>query len=151
MTKYVLTILVVGLLLAAEDKKGDAQKDQEALQGTWKAVSSERDGKDQTDLAKGLTLTFDKENFTWKKGDEVLLKGTFKLDPSKKPRAIDIAVMQIGKDEVKDKEMQGIYELDKGTLKWCATDGGRDTARPKEFATKTGTRVFLVTFKKQRP
>ncbi len=38
--KYVVTVLVVGLLLGAEQKKGDAKKDREALQGTWMPVSS---------------------------------------------------------------------------------------------------------------
>ena len=33
MTRSVLTVLVVGLLLAAEEKKGDAKKDKKALQG----------------------------------------------------------------------------------------------------------------------
>ena len=35
-TKYLLAVLVIGLILGAEEKKDNAKKDQEALQGTWK-------------------------------------------------------------------------------------------------------------------
>jgi uncharacterized protein (TIGR03067 family) len=147
--KYTLMALAVGLLLAAEDKKDDAKKDQEALQGTWRPVSSEQGGKDQTDEAKEYTLTFDKDTFTVKKGDEVIIKGTFKVDPSKKPKAIDMTVTEGRRDDDKGKEVLGIYEVDKDSLKWCTAEpGGKD--RPKAFATKEGTKDLLVTLKKEK-
>ena len=150
MTKYVLTVLVAGLLLAAEAKKEDAQKDQEALQGTWRPVSSEQGGKDQTDEAKEHALIFEKDTFTVKRGDQVLLKGTFKVDPSKKPRAIDMTITEGRRDDDKGKELHGIYELTKDGLKWCTSmPGGTD--RPKEFSTKEGTRELFVTLKKEKP
>src|SRR5262252_4202232 len=101
MTKYVLAVFGTALLLSpvpAADKD-DAKKDQEALQGTWKPVSSEQGGKDQGDEAKEHTLIFEKDTFTVKRGDQVLLKGTFKLDPSKKPKAIDMTVTEGHRDE----------------------------------------------------
>jgi uncharacterized protein (TIGR03067 family) len=150
MTKYVLTVLVAGLLLAAEAKKEDAQKDQEALQGTWRPVSSEQGGKDQTDEAKEHALIFEKDTFTVKRGDQVLLKGTFKVDPSKKPRAIDMTITEGRRDDDKGKELHGIYELTKDGLKWCTSEPG-GTARPKGFSTKEGTKELLVTFKKEKP
>jgi hypothetical protein len=59
MTKYVLTVLVAGLflspVLAAEEKKDDAKKDKEALQGAWRIVSSEAGGKDRTEEAKATS------------------------------------------------------------------------------------------------
>ena len=44
----------------------------------------------------------------------------------------------------------GIYELGKDTLKWCAGEPGTED-RPKEFATKEGTKGMLVNFKKEKP
>ena len=82
MTKYLLAVLVIGLILGAEGKKDDAKKDQEALQGAWKVVSSEAGGKDQTEEFKDHLLVFEGDTFALKKGDEIGLKGTFKLDPS---------------------------------------------------------------------
>ncbi len=149
MMKYVLTVLVVGLLIGAENKKGDAKKDQEALQGTWQPVTSEQAGKDQSEDAKEYRLIFDKDTFTVKKGDEVVVKGTFKVDPTKKPRTIDMTVTEGRREEDKGKEMHGIYELTKDGLKWC-TSGPGGTERPKEFATKEGTRDLFVTLKKEK-
>jgi uncharacterized protein (TIGR03067 family) len=154
MTNCVMTVFMAGLLLsivpAAEEKKDDTKKDQEALQGTWKAVSSEQGGKEQGDEAKEHTLTFEKDTFTVKRGDQVQVKGTFKLDPSKKPKAIDMTVTESRRDEHKGKEMHGIYEMTKDGLKWCTSMPG-DTDRPKEFSTKEGTRDLCVTLKKDKP
>ena len=154
MTKYALTVLVAGIILAAvtaaEEKKDDVKKDRDALQGNWQAVSSEQGGKDQGDEAKEHTLTFEKDTFTVKRGGEVAVKGTFKLDPSKKPKAIDMTITEGRRDDDKGKELHGIYELTKDGLKWCTSmPGGTD--RPKEFSTKEGTRDLCVTLKKDKP
>ncbi len=149
MKRYVVMVLVAGLLLAADTKKDDAKKDQEALLGIWRPVSSEQGGKEQNDEAKEHALIFDKDTFTVKKGDEVRIKGTFKIDPSKKPKTIDMTITEGRRDEDKGMELHGIYELDKDTLKWCTSEpGGRD--RPKEFATKEGTKDLLVSLKKEK-
>jgi uncharacterized protein (TIGR03067 family) len=149
MKRYVVTVLVAGLLLAADTKKDDAKKDREALQGAWKVVSSEVGGKDQTEEFKDHLIVFKGDTFALKKGDEVGLKGTFKLDPSKKPRAIDITITEGGEGD-KGKVLHGIYELGKRTLKWCTSvPGGTD--RPKEFSTQEGVNHMLVKLKKDKP
>jgi len=150
MTRCVVTLLAVGVLLAADAPKDDAKKDQQALQGTWTLVSAEQGGKDQTEEAKEHTLTFEGDTFSVKKGDEVKVKGTFKVDPSKKPRAIDMKITEAKKEQDNGKELHGIYELTKDGLKWCTDEpGGED--RPTEFAAKEGTKHMLVTFKKDKP
>jgi uncharacterized protein (TIGR03067 family) len=149
MMKYLLTALVVSLLLAAEDKKDEVKKDQEALQGTWRFVSSETGGKDQTEEFKDHLLVFEGDTFALKKGDEVGLKGTFKLDPSKKPRSIDMTITEGGREGDKGKVLHGIYEPEKDTLKWCTAEPG-GTDRPKEFSTKEGINHMLVTLKKEK-
>jgi uncharacterized protein (TIGR03067 family) len=149
-TKYLLAVLVIGLILGAEEKKDDAKKDQETLQGTWKVVASETGGKDQTEEFKDHLLVFEGDTFALKKGDEIGVKGTFKLDPSEKPRAIDVTITEDGREGDKGKVLHGIYELDKGTLKWCTAEPG-GTDRPKEFSTKEGINYMLVTLKKDKP
>ena len=154
MTKYALTVLVAGLLLstvlAAEEKKDDAKKDQEALQGTWKPVSSEQRGKDQGEEAREHALIFEKDTFTVKRGDEVVAKGTFKLDPAKSPKAIDMTITEGREDKDKGKEVRGIYQLDKTTLKWCFSEPGV-AERPTEFATKEGDKRIFATLTKDKP
>ena len=150
MTKCLFTVLLVGLLLGAEGKTDDAKKDQEALQGAWKVVSSEAGGKGQTEQFKDHLLVFEGDTFALKKGNDVGLKGTFKLDPSEKPRAIDMTIAEGGQEGDKGKVLHGIYELSKGTLKWCTAEPG-GTDRPKEFSTKEGINHMLVTLKKDKP
>jgi uncharacterized protein (TIGR03067 family) len=149
MPRYIVTVLVAGQLLAAEGKKGDAKKDQEALQGAWKVVAVERGGKAEQDPGQ-FVMAFTKDTFAVKRGDEVIVKGTFQLDPSKSPKAIDMTITEAKKDQDKGKEVHGIYELGKDSLKWCAAEPGQK-GRPKEFSTKEGSQDMLVTFKKESP
>jgi uncharacterized protein (TIGR03067 family) len=150
MTRYVVTVLVAGLLLGAAPapKEDDAKKDREALQGTWKIVSSEEDGKTQEE-AKESMVDFQKDTFTIKRGDELVAKGTFKLDPSKKPKTIDIRITEGPREGDKGLEYHGIYEVDKDTMRWCMNTEGKD--RPKEFTTKEGTNHSLLTLKRVKP
>ena len=151
MTKYLLTVVAAGLLLSTSlaADKDDVKKDQEALQGAWRAESSERGGKAQGEEAKEHLLVFEKDTFTIKRGDQVLLRGTFKLDPTKKPKAIDMTVTEGRGDDDKGKEVHGIYELTKDGLRWCASEPG-NADRPKEFTTKEGSKDLLVTLKKEK-
>jgi uncharacterized protein (TIGR03067 family) len=144
MTRCIVTALAVGLLVAADDTK----KDREQLQGTWRAVSSEQGGKAQKN-AKEHLLIFDGDTFTLKSGDQVFAKGTFTLDPAQSPKAIDMTITEGLREQDKGKQVHGIYELGKDTLKWCTANPG-DRDRPAEFATKEGTKHMLVTLRKEK-
>jgi uncharacterized protein (TIGR03067 family) len=136
MARYVVAALAAALLLSAApaaDKDG-AKKDQEALQGTWKVVSAERNGR-PTDEVKDFRVTFEKDAYTLRAKDSVISKRTFKIDPSKIPKTIDLKVAE---GQEKGKEACGIYELTKGGgWRWRSGDTGQED-RPKEFATKEG-------------
>jgi uncharacterized protein (TIGR03067 family) len=151
MTRYILTALVTGLFLTTDPPKKDdpSPKDKEALQGAWRIVSSETGGRDHTEEAKGHLLVFEGDTFALKKGDQVGLRGTFQLDPSKRPRAIDLTITEGGREGDKGKVLHGIYELGRGTLKWCTSEPG-GTDRPKEFSTREGVNHMLVTLKKAK-
>jgi uncharacterized protein (TIGR03067 family) len=148
MTRCISMVLVAGLLVAADTKKDDAKKDQEALRGVWTLVSTQVGGKDSVEEPKGTNLVIDGDTFTIKKGDEVRIKGTYKIDPSKTPKAIDLTITE-GKERDKGKILLGIYELGKEGLKWCSSEPG-GTERPMEFSAKEGSKDFLVTLKKEK-
>jgi uncharacterized protein (TIGR03067 family) len=149
MNRYVVTALVAGLLHgAAPAPQDDAKKDKEALQGTWRPVSSEQEGEDTLAAAKQYTFTFDKDTFTVKRDDQLILKGTFKVDPSKSPKAIDMTITEGRRDDEKGQEAHGIYEFTQDGLKWCTSEPGRKE-HPKEFATKKGSNDLYVTLKKE--
>jgi uncharacterized protein (TIGR03067 family) len=130
--------LVTGVGLSCRAQ--DARTDREQLQGVWRFVSMERDGKAETPFG---DLTFEGDTFTVKQGGLLVVTGTFTLDPSQTPRAIDLNVTEAERGE----EIRGIYELGTDTLKWCLEEPGKD--RPKEFATK-GTGHYLYTLDRKK-
>src|SRR4051812_14934800 len=81
--------LAVAALSAADAE--DAKKDLEKMQGTWLLVAGERDGKKFTEEeVKKTKLIIKGDTFRIPKSDVgTSQEGTFKIDPSKKPKEID--------------------------------------------------------------
>jgi uncharacterized protein (TIGR03067 family) len=143
MRQALLAVLGIGVLMASLAIAQDAvKKDRDALQGKWIIVSVERDGKAQ-DNFKDATRVFagDKYNITTKSG--TTLTGTFQLDPSKTPKAMN---MMPGEGQYKGKTLQGIYELNGDNLKICFAEPGKD--RPKDFTSRSGQ--VLAIHKRQK-
>ena len=140
-----LTAFAAALLVALSAQAGDdaaLKKERAALQGVWKIVSFEAfDGK--KDDVVGATLDFDKDgkNLTFVHGGETK-KGMFKLNPAGKPKEIDIIPGDDGKT------LEGIYQLEKGSLKICLCTG--NDGRPTEFAVKDGKKFTLITLERAK-
>src|SRR5439155_10659564 len=120
---------------AADDPKAVAvKKDLEQLKGAWIATSYVKDMKPapEADL-KMMKLAIDGDQVSFTKGKD-LRKSTYKLDPTQKPKTVDI-VMIDGPD--KGKMLQGIYEINGDEFKICLAL--LDKPRPKEFAAKPET------------
>ena len=158
MSRCVTTVLVAGLLAAAAPAlKGDdavkdeaAMKDIDKLQGTWKLVGQEHEGK-VIEGTNEVLMVFDKDTFSYKIGGEVGFTATFKLDPSKKPKAIDMTSTENKLiPESKGMTTQAIYDLDGDTFRLAEPWAGF-TERPKEFTTKKGSRFTVGTYKRVKP
>jgi uncharacterized protein (TIGR03067 family) len=146
MKRLLLLVLPAALLLAAE-AADDAKKDLEKLQGEWVMAALEVDGKlVPEEKLQGTILTI--------KGDKYIVavkdskhEVTIKLDPSQKPKAIDMSfpdgtnLPKIGK---------GIYKIDGDTFVLCRAQA-TDNPRPTEFGTWPNTGYFLVTWKRKAP
>jgi uncharacterized protein (TIGR03067 family) len=140
----VLFLATAGLALAA-DAKDDAKKELEKLQGTWVMVSSERGGKKMSeDEVKAFQRTVKGDEYIVLHNGETLVKGTFTIDPTKKPKTID-ALRSEG--ENKDTPMRGIYEIDGDTYKVCFAPPGME--RPTEFVSKEGSMHVISVWKRQ--
>jgi uncharacterized protein (TIGR03067 family) len=138
--KKLLVVLTVGLLLGA-DAKDDGKKELEKFQGEWTVESGERDGqKFPEEVAKSLKRTVKGDKTIVSREGQVVAEGTITLDPTKKPKTIDIKLDASGET------VQGIYELDGDTLKICYAAPGMP--RPKEFATKEGSGLTLGVWKR---
>ncbi len=142
----IVGMFAAGLSFAADAKKDSAKTDQEKFNGSWKAVSVEYDGKEvPKDAVDKISLLVKGEDYTFTRGDDVV-KGTHKLDASKKPKTID-AVRSEG--EGKGKPLLGIYELTDDAYKVCFGPPGGD--RPTEFVSKPGSKVRLIVMKREKP
>jgi uncharacterized protein (TIGR03067 family) len=135
-----------GCLLVVLSAHGgdDAQKKEKAaLQGVWKIVAFETPDGKKDDIV-GATLEFDKDgkNITFTKGNETK-KGTFTINPAGKPKEIDITT-----DE--DKKLEGVYAIEKNTLKLCLTPPDSKDGRPAEVALKDGKKHVLITLEKSK-
>jgi uncharacterized protein (TIGR03067 family) len=140
-----LWVVALASLAAGGTSQGENRKDAgedflKNIQGTWKFVSQEVDGKPRTkeELAK-QTITFDGDKWTVRRDGKVIQAGTHKFDPDKKPPQVD-AVVAEGED--KGNTMLGIYEMKGDTLKVCFDPKGKE--RPTDFTSKAGRMTAVV-------
>src|SRR5215467_12354540 len=134
LSKCLWVVAIASLAAGGNSRGGDeAENGKDVLkkiQGTWKFVSQEIDGKalPKEEVAKH-TITFAGDKWTVRSEGKVVQAGTHKFDPTKKPAQVDAAVTE-GED--KGSTMLGIYELKGDTIKVCFDPKGKE--RPKEFS-----------------
>jgi uncharacterized protein (TIGR03067 family) len=144
MRARVFVVLAAGLLVGADDKAGT--KDQDRIQGTWAVTSAQRGGKAVDMTAEGhipREFAFDGEKVTLRAGDR-MHEGMFKLDPDTKPRSLTLT-----SKEDAGRTIVGAYTLDGDTLTLCVDEANMQE-RPKELASKEGTRLVVVVFKRDK-
>ena len=147
--KKLVLVLAVGLLVGADgaDKK-EAKADKDKMQGTWEVVSAERMGKAMPD-PKEHKLVIEGDTLAVQRGDKVMFKGKFKLDPAQKPRTLDLEITEGGGEKYKGKVSRGIYVVDGDTLKWCNAEPGVED-RPNQFATNGEKNHMLIVLKREK-
>jgi uncharacterized protein (TIGR03067 family) len=124
----------------------DAKEDGKAIQGTWVPISAELGTEKLPEEAlKDMKLTLTDGKYSVEFG-KMLDKGTFTLDPGKKPASMDIEGTE---GPNKGKTFPAIYELSGDSLKVCYDLAGK--ARPTEFKTMPKTMTFLVVYKRVKP
>jgi uncharacterized protein (TIGR03067 family) len=142
--------LVAGVSLsgaADEAKEKAVKKELKALEGTWKLVSREVDGKkDSEESVKDVTATWNEAGtITVRGGEKVITRVTTTLDPTKKPKTTDGTFTE-GED--KGKTVLGIYELEGDTFRVCLARAG--DKRPTEFSAKAGSGHTLMVYKREK-
>jgi uncharacterized protein (TIGR03067 family) len=141
--------LVFALLgtTAAQTPEQRLKREEEKLAGVWRLTGMEAEGQ-KVPLKEGslMTLTFKAGKFTVQVGSkDELQEGTYKIDPSKSPRAIDINRTN-GPEE--GRRQVGIYELTGNLLKICASEASKD--RPTNFDTRDKPGYTVLLFKRTR-
>lgn len=119
-----------GLLMAAA-LKAEVPNDAHALQGTWRLSAGEADGKalPEKQLEEGK-LVIKGDDYTVVLADRGTVTGTQKLDPTTKPKTIDI-MDSSGPDA--GKTCLGIYELQGDEFRVAFAPPGQP--RPAKFST----------------
>jgi uncharacterized protein (TIGR03067 family) len=141
-------ILLAAMSLAAPLLAADpAAKGSGKIEGTWTAVSAERNGeKMPEDQVKKLKLIITADKFKADAGDEKH-EADYKIDATKKPATIDVTPLDGAE---KGKTILGIYALQGDELKIClARPGGNE--RPTEFASKADSETLLIVLKRDKP
>jgi uncharacterized protein (TIGR03067 family) len=132
---FTLVLGVVSMTPAA-----DEADDAKLIQGTWvvdPAVYKDVKDKEVIKEMKAVRVIFAGDSFTMKHPPGNEEKGAFRLDPSRKPKQIDLT-NRLGK-------AQGIYELGQDRLKLCWTREFEKRGRPTKFAhAKEGNDPFLL-------
>jgi uncharacterized protein (TIGR03067 family) len=160
MTLRIGAALVAALLVApnplvAADPMDELKKEKAKLKGTWVVQSFETDGK-QVDELKGMMFVFNGNEFTSKALYQVSANGTYKLNPSKKLKEIDLVVDRGGGLKT---TTRAVYTCEGDELKIYAavSEVGRDARgrvvdkpgeRPKATDGKAGAVITLTREKK---
>jgi len=130
------------LCFAADAKEKAVKQEMEKLQGTWKVLKSIKEGKAASDddlKDKQVVIAGDKLTGKGGKRDET---ASFTIDPEKKPATIDLTF------EKAKPTIQGIYELDKDTLKICVSLG--KDKRPSEFKSTGNSGTSLLVLEREK-
>jgi uncharacterized protein (TIGR03067 family) len=106
----------------------DVNKDLESLQGTWRLISAEKKGAERSKSELSVfRRVINGNEMIFYKGDKVINRASFKIDPLKTPKEIDVFF--------NGKPRFGIYMLKDNSLTLCFAPSGKD--RPTAFKTST--------------
>src|SRR5271156_5601137 len=132
MSGYCQLVVLLAALLPGDNQEQTLKKEYQQLQGNWVVTDAEQNGQ-PLDRIKDGTLTVKDQGIAVKTKSGTELKGDLRIDPSKKPRAMDFVHLE---GPLKDKTWEAIYELDGDTLKICYAEADSGKERPKEFKTQ---------------
>lgn len=120
--------------------------DLERMQGAWRLVRREKDGKaDSPDVIKDVRMLQRETafSFTGAASGSGASQGTFVINATQKPKTMD---RMPSDGPQKGKTLPGIYELTGDTLTLCISVAGKD--RPSAFASGPGS--VLSVFQREK-
>jgi RNA polymerase sigma factor (sigma-70 family) len=147
-------VLTLKRVKDGKDKSADKPKDdKEAIQGVWKVESVATGGKEgmndnDEDLnkLKSSKFIFTAEKLTIQPDRAGPQVASYKLDPTKKPKELDLTPEDDGRSD-KVPAIPAIYSLEADVLKLCLPPPA-DRTRPTELATREGDKTVLFTLKR---
>jgi len=145
---FALGILLLGWTGCSttfRSKDDVARKEQDGIQGTWKLVALEYDGKQAPpEIVAALKLVFRGDTLTFTPGEPGFTNYKYKLDPAAKPPRFALTHAD-GPDEGQTE--QGISLLDGDHLKICF---GKADKRPVELTATAGSGQGMYSLERER-
>lgn len=140
-----LLILPLAFLIAMVSQGDVAKNDLAKFQGNWRLLAAERDGKKMApDEVMKIRLTIQGDRFVLRKDLVVISEGTFKLDPTRKPKEIDETIT-FGPN--KGKVFQAIYDITDEEHRICFAAAGQE--RPRSFTSAAGSGHLFQIWKRE--
>jgi uncharacterized protein (TIGR03067 family) len=121
-----------------DDVGSAADREREKLNGHWVARSNHPD-------EPVVKLFFVGRRFTVKWADQSFDQGTYRVDPQKEPRTVDL---EVANGAHAGKTFQGIYRWQRGELQWCCA--GPECERPAQFTANPECNITLCEFIRDR-
>ncbi len=143
-------LLAVAMIAAADDAKDKEEaikKDRRLYEGTWRIVALVVNGDKSAEADAKKFSVVNGADGSWSlrsEGNEIN-RGRNILDPSKKPKTIDVIVFDGDKD---GQTILGIYEITAKTRRLCYVSTGLE--RPTEFTSTAANQQVLVTFEREK-
>ena len=134
MRQVLLLLFVAGTCIAAQPSDDAVKKELKLFHGKWACVGGQgMDGKPVAeDEIKRTSMVVEGNKFSIKQNDNVIIEGTFTVDPTKKIKTIDVDLKKPGEGKV-----LGIYQIDGDMRKSCfATNDAK--GRPDGFRKEAG-------------
>jgi uncharacterized protein (TIGR03067 family) len=139
--KKILITTITGLLALLPLMTAYSLDDSKFIEGNWLIIEAEIGGKKIPDEGfRGRRLSLKDGKYSSEND-----LGEYKIDPKAKIRSIDITFTE---GSNKGKTILAIYELQNDSLRICYDLDGK--SRPKEFMTKSGTKQFMVTYRREK-
>ena len=132
---FLLAVALVGAASAL------AQEASAALQGRWVVVDAEHNAKPMKTLNGGV-MTVTGTAFEIRTASGNMLKGTLKLDPSRKPAQMDMV-------HADGTVWEAIYETAGDTFRLNYVQKGEKDPRPGTFKTSEKTEESLIILKRE--
>jgi uncharacterized protein (TIGR03067 family) len=114
------------------------------LEGSWTAMSTERDGAPANDLM-GHRIEFDGDRFRITKDGTLLFGGRFTANTDKTPAQIDFTIEE---GPAKGQHWAGIYKLENDGLTVCDNAPNPAAPRQQDFTAPKGSGYVCLTFRR---
>jgi RNA polymerase sigma factor (sigma-70 family) len=138
---------VSAVLLAQAGNQADdnPNADRQRIQGTWKVVSVKDGGREPPPKeVEGATMMIAKDTLVLNLPDGKKLEATYHIDPSRKPRWIDVT------DNRSKRTMLGLYRLNQDDLTLVLDEGG-ERGRSTDFVSEQGSpNDLLMVLRRER-